>query len=86
MGYLVLLGASRKRCPKSQTRGECTGSITFLLENVILCVTVSEKKWERAKEIICGLLEMFNDVDKFPGMSLKDMEQKTCYLLHLSMA
>ena len=63
MGYLGLQDATRKRHPKSQTPGEWTGSITLLPENAGLCVTLSERKWGRAKEIICDLLEQFNHAD-----------------------
>ena len=56
MGYLGLQDATRKRCPNSQTLGDWTGSINLSLENVGLCVTVSENKWSRSKEIIGDLL------------------------------
>ena len=51
-----------------------------------MCVTVYEKKWGRAKEIICDLLEKFNDADHFPEIHLKDIEQKTGVLVRLAMA
>ena len=63
MGYLGLQDATRKRRPNSQTTREWTGSITLSLENVGLCVTVSEKKWGRAKEIIGNMLAKFNHSD-----------------------
>ena len=44
-----------------------------------------EKKWGRAKEIICDLFEKFNEVNNFPEINLKDMEQKTGFLVHLTM-
>ena len=66
MGYLGLQDATRKRRPNSQTLGECTGSITFFLENVVLCVTVSKKKWVKAKEIIYDILAKFNHSDHLP--------------------
>ena len=49
MGYLGLQDATRKGRPNSQTPGEWTGSITFSLENISPCVTLSEKKWGRPK-------------------------------------
>ena len=32
------------------------------------------------------MLEKFNDSDRYPEMDLKDMEQKTGFLLYLDMA
>ena len=86
MGYLGSQDATRKRRPKSQTTGEWTGYITLFLENFGLCVTVSEKKWGRDKEIIVNMLAKFNHPDHFPEMNLKDTEQKTGFLVHLNMA
>ena len=74
MGYLGLQDATRKRCPKPQMTGECTGSTTLSLGNVDLFVTVSERNWGRAEEIIYDMLEKFNESDHFPEMDLKDME------------
>ena len=86
MSYLGLQDATRKRRPNSQTPWERTGSITLLLENVGLCGTVSEKKWLRAKEITCNMLAEFNYADHYLEMNLKDMEQKTVFLLQLDTA
>ena len=86
MGYLGLQDTTRKRLPNSPTPGKWTGSITLSPEKVGLCVTVSEKKWSRAKEILCDLLENFNHPNHFSEMNLKDMEQKTGFLVHLAMA
>ena len=52
MGYLVLKHATKKRRPISQTPGELNVSITTSLEGVGLFVSVSEKKWNKAKYII----------------------------------
>ena len=71
--------------PNHQTPGEWTGSITLSLENVGLCVTVSEIKWNKSKEIIGNLLAKFNHVNHFPDMNLKDTEQKTGFLVNLAM-
>ena len=72
MGYLGLQNANRTRRPKSKTPGGWTGSITLLLQNVSLFLTVSERNWGRAEEIICDMLEKFNESDHFPEMDLKD--------------
>ena len=60
MGYIVMQDATRKRRPISQTMGECTGSVTLSLEGVCLFVTVSEKKWNKAKDIITIFLSQFD--------------------------
>ena len=52
MGYLGLQDAPRKRRPISKTPGEWTGLITLSIEALGLFVTVSEKKWNKAKEMI----------------------------------
>ena len=49
MGYLGLQDATRKRYPIYQTLWEWTGSINLSLEGVVLFVTVSEKKRNKAK-------------------------------------
>ena len=66
MGYLGFQYATGKRCPNYQTPGDWKGSITLSLENVGLCVTVSEMKWGRAKQIIGNLLTNFNHANHFP--------------------
>ena len=66
LGYLGLQGATRKRIPNPQTPGKWKGFTTLALDNVGLFVTVSERKWDRAKEIIRNLLEKSNDPDHFP--------------------
>ena len=49
MEFLGLQDDTRNWSSISQTSGECTGSITLSLECVGLFVTVSEKKWNKAK-------------------------------------
>ena len=46
---LGLQDETRKQCPNFQSPGDWTGYMTLLLENAGLCVTVSKKKWVRAK-------------------------------------
>ena len=86
MCYLGLHDATKKRRSNYKKPGEWTGSITLDLENVGLYVAISEKKWGRAKETICNLLEKFNDDDHSTENDLKDMEWKTGFLVHLAMA
>ena len=86
MSYLGVQDATRKRRPNSQTPGEWTGSITLALEGVGLFVTVSQKKWDKAKGIISELLNHFDGPKSRPDMILKDLERKTGFLVHLAMA
>ena len=50
--------------------------MTLLLGNVGLCVTVSEKKWDRKKEIRFDLLAKFKHADNLPEINLKGTEHK----------
>ena len=86
MSYLGLQDATQKRRPNSQTPGESTDSITLALEGVGLFVTVSQKKWDKAKGIISELLEHYKSPTLRPDMVLKDLERKTGFLVHLTMA
>jgi hypothetical protein len=86
MGYLGLQDATRKRRPDSQTPGEWTGSIIRAIEDVGLFVTVSQKKWDRAKSIINDLVAEFESPDDRPLLCLKDLERKVGFLVHLAMA
>ena len=63
-------------------RGGGTGSITLLLENNGLFLTVSEKKWVITSKIIRDMLAKFNDSDQFTEADLKDTESKLGVLLH----
>jgi len=49
-------------------------------------VTVSQKKWDRAKGIIGSLLADFESEGDLPELSLKEQEQKVGFLVHLAMA
>ena len=86
MGYLGLQDATRKRRPNSQTPGEWTGSKSVAIPNVGLFVTVSQKKWDKAKGIITSLFDEFESETARPEFNLKDMEQKVGFLVHLAMA
>ena len=86
MSYLGLQDAARKRRPNSQTPGEWTGSITLALEGVGLFITVSQKKWDKAKSLISDLLGYFTSPEDLPELDLKDLERKTGFLVHLAMA
>jgi hypothetical protein len=88
MGYLGLQDATRKRRAISQNPGEWTGSKSVSIPGVGLFVTVSLKKWDKAKRIINDLLDSYDKEDpkSSPEMNLKGLEQKVGFLVHLSMA
>ena len=86
MGYLGLQDATRKRRPNSQTPGEWTGSKSVAIPKVGLFVTVSQKKWDKARGIIASLLDDFESETALPEFNLKELEQKVGFLVHLAMA
>mmetsp|Transcript_20683 Transcript_20683/g.30301 ORF Transcript_20683/g.30301 Transcript_20683/m.30301 type:complete len:1268 (-) Transcript_20683:9637-13440(-) len=86
MSYLGLQDATRKRRPESQRPGEWTGSITVASPGVGLFVTVSTKKWTKAKGHLSWMLSHFTSPSDRPQISLKEMEQRVGFLVHLAMA
>ena len=86
MGYLGLQDATRKRRPNSQTPGEWTGSKSVAIPKVGLFVTVSQKKWDKARGIIASLLDDFESETALREFNLKELEQKVGFLVHLAMA
>ena len=66
MGYLRLKNATRKRRTISQTLGKWIGSITLSLEGVGLFVIVSEKNWDKEKEMIANFLSQFYSSKYWP--------------------
>ena len=67
--YLGLQDAKKKWRPISQKPVEWTGSTTLPLEGVGLFVMVSEKKWNKAKEMIpnfCRSLILLHPGLNFP--------------------
>jgi hypothetical protein len=87
MSYLGVQDAVRKRRPCTQTPGEWTGAISLAIEDVGLFVTVSEKKWAKAKSILQILLdEVVKAEDDLPMLNFKSLESHVGFLVHLSMA
>ena len=86
MAYLGLQDATRKRRPISRTPGEWTGSISVAIPDVGLFVTVSQKKWDKAKSILTDLAKQFETSGPCPLLNLKDLEKKVGFLVHLGMA
>ena len=86
MAYLGLQDATCKRRPISRAPGEWTGSISVAISDVGLFVTVSQKKWDKAKSILIELASHFEHSDSLPMLNLKDLEKKVGFLVHLGMA
>ena len=86
MGYLGLQDATRKRRPEARRPGEWTGSITVASPGVGLFVTVSQKKWDKAKGHLQWVLQHFSSPHDRPSISLKELEQRVGFLVHLAMA
>ena len=85
MSYLGIQDATRKRRKISQRPGEWTGSIVLSIKDVGLFVTVSEKKWKRAKEILDRWKIKFVVSDE-PNLNHKDLEKDLGFLVHLAMS
>ena len=84
MSYLGIQDATRKRRKISQRPGEWTGSITISIKDVGLFVTVSQNKWERAKEILDRWKSKFLESDE-PSLNHKELEKDLGFLVHLAM-
>ena len=85
MSYLGIQDATRKRRNHGQHVGEWVGAISVSVENIGLFQTVSEKKWNKAKEMISDLLSKFENSYDRVDLNHKDLERKTGFLVHLSM-
>jgi hypothetical protein len=85
MGYLGIQDATRKRRRVTQRPGEWTGSIIIPVEDVGLFVTVSKKKWQKARDILGRLWDLMSSKDEVE-LIVKDLEREVGFLVHLSMA
>ena len=85
MSYLGIQDATRKRREHGQHVGEWAGAISVAVEGVGLFVTVSEKKWLKAKTMIEELMNCFTSETDRPWMNTKELERKTGFLVHLAM-
>ena len=85
MGYLGLQDATRKKLPITQVVGECTGDLVRSVKGVGLWVTVPKNEWDRVKVILELIVEQFCKANGRHRIDLKYLEQKVCFLLHLSM-
>ena len=84
MSYLGIQDATRKRRKISKRPGEWTGSIVLSIKDVGLFVTVSQKKWNRAKEILHRWKEEFLNSNE-PHLNHKELEKDLGFLVHLAM-
>ena len=74
MGDFGLQDATRMHRPNSQQPGEWTGSISVALPDTGLFVTVSQKKWDRSRQIISELLSVYSDCkEDLPDFNLKKL-------------
>ena len=85
MSYLGIQDATRKRRKVTKRPGEWTGSILITIKDVGLFITVSQKKWDRAKLI---LRKWHNRIILSGGtkVNYKELESDLGYLVHLSMS
>ena len=86
MSYLGIQDATRKRRRITQTPGEWTGSIVVSVEDVGVFVTVSRKKWERAKTIINKWFNILSGSEELPMLDYKELESDIGFLIHFSMS
>ena len=84
MSYLGIQDATRKRRKISKRPGEWTGSIVLSIKDVGLFVTVSQKKWNRAKEILQRWKDKFLTSEE-PNLNYKELEKDLGFLVHLAM-
>ena len=86
MSYLGIQDATRKRRAITQTPGEWTGSIVLSVKDVGVFVTVSKKKWNRARDIIIKWSTTINESEELPMLKYSELESDIGFLIHLSMS
>ena len=86
MSYLGIQDATRKRRAITQTPGEWTGSIVLSVKDVGVFVTVSKKKWNRARTIIDKWAALLNKSEELPMLTHSELESDVGFLIHLSMS
>ena len=88
MAYLGIQDATRKRRRISQTPGEWTGSIVLSVKDIGVFVTVSQKKWDRARSIVTDWFDqlVMSDSNELPLLDYKSLESDIGFLIHLSMS
>ena len=86
MSYLGIQDATRKRRAITQTPGEWTGSIVLSVKDVGVFVTVSKKKWDRARNIIKKWTTILDESEELPMLTHSELESDIGFLIHLSMS
>ena len=86
MSYLGIQDATRKRRAITQTPGEWTGSIVLSVKGVGVFVTVSKKKWDRARNIIIKWATIIDEAEELPMLNYSELESDIGFLIHLSMS
>ena len=84
MSYLGVQDATRKRRKVTKRPGEWTGSILITVTDVGLFVTISQKKWDRAKTIISKWHNRVILLNK-RTLNYKELESDLGFLVHFSM-
>ena len=84
MSSLGVQDATRKRRKVSKRPGEWTGSILITVKYLGLFVTVSQKKWDRAKMIISKWHDRIFRLER-KQINYKELERDVGFLVHLSM-
>ena len=85
MSYLGIQDATRKRRKVTKCPGEWTGSILLTVEDVGLFVTISQKKWDRARLIIYKWFGQITQPNCATEVNYKDWKVMLGFLVHLAM-
>ena len=81
MSYLGIQDATRKRRNITQRPGEWTGSISLSVKECSLFVTVSQRKWDKARSIIFE----WNKRKQTTSVNYKELERDLGFFVHLAM-
>ena len=84
MSYLGVQDATRKRRKVTQRPGEWTGSIILTVKDLGLFVTVTQHKWDRARNIIFKWDKRLN-YKTSSKLNYKELESDLGFLVHLAM-
>ena len=84
MSYLGIQDATRKRRKVTQRPGEWTGSIILTAKTLGLFVTVSQKKWDRARKLIFKWYDRIKSKNAVK-VNFKELESDLGFLVHLAM-
>ena len=80
----LTLALTRKRRKVTQRPGKWTGSIILTTKDLGLFVTVSQKKWDRARKIIFKWYDRIKTKNS-AKVNFKELESDLGFLVHLAM-